>query len=287
MMSSTIPAPMARSYGYKKNPEGLRRTPFKAMKLSAAKLPEEVDLRKFAPQRPFCQNVTQSCTGHGTSIGICVRFNYIGQPLGFIPSPKGIYDQARALQRIHENPDVVDPTTIPMVDDGAYPIDVMTGISKYGVRPLNVSEDTPGSYTDCFSDTINDEISLGDIEQSLKNIIIHEYEIISVDEQKVIDVMTALAHGFPVCLGTQVDPAFENWVYTPFGAPITAPDRTRILGGHWLVCLGYRIRNGILEFIIRNSWDYSYGDNGDCYVDAKFIKAASDVTVMDVKKAAA
>jgi hypothetical protein len=84
-----------RGRGYIADPGDHRVTPFShALRLGAAELPSAVDLRQWAPP-VLDQNGCGSCVGHAIACAIATTFARAGSPLGFIPSPRSIYQLAR------------------------------------------------------------------------------------------------------------------------------------------------------------------------------------------------
>lgn len=76
-----------------------------------------------------------------------------------------------------------------------------------------------------------------------------------------IDMMSCLAQGFPFAFGFDVYESFEDLgpdaLYNP------GPGE-QYLGGHAVVCVGYRVASQ--TWIVRNSWGEDWGDAGHFYV---------------------
>jgi hypothetical protein len=260
--------------GYIRNPDGhVAGIRFEHHLAAWTPTPSSVDLRSHAPAVKN-QNACSSCCGHGTSTGISTTCRAQGRPLPFEPSERGIYAVGRCIDRA--------PGT-PLADDGAMPHQVMRGISAWGVRPTKAPTST-GLNSDCEPSNVNDEPKLGELQQDAKALIVGEYAITATGAARVQQIRQALAAGFAVCFGVDVDAAFEAYDGTHV---IGAPDPKQILGGHWLCAVGYRTdATGKTIVIFRNSWDVSWGIAGDGEGDEAFIAGMSDITVMNVREAA-
>lgn len=83
--------------------------------------------------------------------------------------------------------------------------------------------------------------------------------------ERVDEVKLAIASGFPVVFGTDVD---ENFVDGRFAAayPLSAPVKN-IAGGHAMAIMGYRGDH----FRVRNSWGISWGDRGDFWMHSSWL----------------
>jgi hypothetical protein len=259
--------------GLTRNPvDHVAGIPFEHHRAAAAVTPPSVDLRPHAP-RVKDQNQTSGCTGHGTSTGISTTCRAQGRPLPFEPSERGIYGVARRLDlTIGE----------PLADNGAMPHQVMRGISAWGIRPSQAPRH--GFNTDCTPDVVNENPKLGELEDDAKHVVTGEYVITATGSARVQQIRQALAAGYAVCFGVDVDEAFE--AYDGAGI-IGAPDPKKSLGGHWLCAVGYRTdAAGRTVLIFRNSWSESWGKDGDGEADEAFIVGMYDVYVMNVREVA-
>ena len=83
------------------------------------------------------------------------------------------------------------------------------------------------------------------------------------------DIQTTLAGGLPVQIGILVFESFEN---VGSDGIVTMPKSSdQLLGSHAVLVVGYKIINGILYLIVRNSWSASWGDNGYFYLPASYL----------------
>lgn len=259
--------------GYVPDRAGHRTTSFAHHPAAkAATTPDAVDHFAAAPG-VFDQGQYGSCTGHGTSAGIVAAFDLAGVPMAFVPSPAGIYDLGRCIDR-------APLTGTPLTDSGAEPNQVMRGIAEWGVRPMGPLVE--GRYSDCGAANVNAEPDIAAIETDACHLEIGAYAITSVGADRVADVRKALAAGLPVCFGVFVDTAFENW--NPADGPVTAPDFADPSGGgHWLCALGYTTQaDGTTLVRFRNSWGTSWGDGGNGNGDEAWVAAWMNIYVMAV-----
>lgn len=247
-------------FGYVKDPAGHRYTRFAAR--FAAQPVNPRDLRPDAC-KVLDQGGTSSCTGHGTATGLYTACAVAGHPLGWIPSPAGIYTNAIALDR-------ADPLSGPLLDQGAMPSQVVRGLTEFGARPMA----DQSAVTDClFSGTVP-EPTLDQLESEGEHLYVGWYEIANAAEARA-----ALSAGAPVGIGTYVDSTFIGW----------SPDKGTIGrmneddaqgGGHWTVLLGFDAS----RFFLRNSWNTSWGDAGDGYVNDDFVNQASQLIAFGYRR---
>lgn len=92
------------------------------------------------------------------------------------------------------------------------------------------------------------------------------YQILSFDNDRLLDIETAIRANHPVIFGTSVGAELEN--YTGGGKVFGPP--TTSLGGHAMLIVGVR-RNPGLEFYIRNSWGSHWGEAGHAWFSADYI----------------
>lgn len=260
--------------GYIPDPAGHLTTSFRALRGHlAASFPPETDLGPFSPP-VMDQGNTSACTGHGTSGGIYTSCKTTGAPLAFVPSQRGIYVNARALDR--------DDVNVKLTDDGAMPNQVARSISEWGVRAMGPLP-RDGRYSDCDPANINAEPTQDELELEAQHLLLGWYKITSHGKAREDDVCAALAHGWTVGEGTFVDTAFENWIAgdPPMGAcNQNDPDG----GGHWEFYLAYAPDGAGRKYRKRNSWSRDWGLNGDIWVTGAHLTQASDLIVFATNK---
>lgn len=94
--------------------------------------------------------------------------------------------------------------------------------------------------------------------------------IYSADVDRIADVKLAIAHGYAVAFGIDVDGNFCDNNFDPT-KPLD-PAKTAIRGGHALLVVGY---NGD-TFDVLNSWSDEWGDAGYFAASADFLAAGRD-----------
>lgn len=269
---------MSRAKGYIPDPAGHRSNGFHLLAAASrpdSLIPASVDMSPDAPP-VMDQNQCGSCTGHGTACGLYTALKQAGQPLSFVPSPRGLYDVARCIDR-------ADPS-MPLGDDGAMPNSVMRGVSEWGVRPIHAPT-SAGEYSDCEPANVNIEPTLAELTEDSSESFVGWYRISATGAARTQQLRQALAAGHPVGVGTFVASSFENW--RAGDPPCGAQDQNDPQGGgHWVCAIGYRTEaGGATSFRLRNSWGTTWGDNGDIWVTEAFMDEASDLYVFAVKGA--
>jgi C1A family cysteine protease len=104
--------------------------------------------------------------------------------------------------------------------------------------------------------------------QEGKRHIIKEYRRIL----DIADMKVCLAEGYPVVFGVTLYESF-NAVSSTGRVPMPKTNE-RVLGGHCMCCVGYNEPQSV--FIVRNSWDTTWGDKGYCYVPFLYMQQADD-----------
>ena len=212
-----------------------------------------------------------------------------GNPLGFVPSPYTTYTVTRSLER--------SSSSVPLTDSGAMPSDVMTAVSRYGVRPIQAP--TPdGRFSDIWSASdvsgvpnapppnVNSDVDFMDLEQAGQKLVVGEYRIDEVSSDVVTLVRQCLAVGkAPVGIGIFVDSQVMN--FGPHSAPVGPPNTNDPNGGgHWICIVGYRLASdGTYDWEVCNSWGTGYGDAGHFWAKQEWIKSASDLYGWTVRSA--
>lgn len=245
---------------------------------TAAQLPAKFSLRQYVLNGPgiLDQIITSSCVGHSIVGAVETRLNFLGTPIPH-KSPLAVYDIARCTERADEYPNTPVSQLPKLVDAGSIPSYAWKGLTDWGIpsyseRPTIVEEINDGPY-------------LGQLEQSITFKLDGAYRIEATGSGLLTAFKQAIHSGFPVTLAVQVDQAFEDWGnnWNSSKAPITSPDPSRILGGHYIYGIGWdTLSNGktIVECV--NSWDYTWGDYGFLWGDENFVKGWTDIYVADV-----
>ena len=231
-----------------------------AARMAGSPLPTGRSLAQF--RAPIMdQGPTSSCTGHGTAQGLYTSYNAAGTPLPWVPSPLDIYKLPRALAR---RPDAAG--NIPaLVDEGAMPSDVLDGVARYGVGPIQAPT-SDGRYSDVEPANVNSEPELLELERDGQTIVtgLHRIDVSAADF--IVQLQRAIALGVAVGIGAFVDVAFEDWVPSR-GALTNVNLSDPSGGGHWMSCDCYQVlSSGIVVFELVSSWGTAPGEGGVFYV---------------------
>ena len=229
------------------------------------------------------QGPTESCGGAGTSGGLQVAANAAGAPLGFVPSPGGIYVSARSIERAAAT--VPNLSLPPLQDTGVMPADVMTGLALWGIRPMR-GPTADGRNYDLDENNVNDEPVLDDLETSSMKIIAGEYRIEETSSNLVALVKQSLyVARAPVGDGNFVDSSVMN--FTATSAPVGTPNYGDPKGGgHWTCIVGYRLEaDGTTSVEVLNSWGSSYRDAGHFWGSQSWLESCSDLYSWTLRRA--
>jgi C1A family cysteine protease len=212
-----------------------------AFTATATTLPNKVDLRQGMPP-VWDQKSLGSCVAHAA----CAAHAYAQQSSGSLkpidPSRLMLYYNARA----------VDGTLAS--DAGTYVRTAIKTLAANGVAP---EADWPYRVGKCFVKPPAKAVANGLQHQALA------YK--RVDNTKLDDLKSALASGLPVIFGSVI---YENFytlskrfeVPTPAGKPI---------GGHAMLLVGFDEERKC--FLVRNSWNTSWGDLGYHWMPYQYI----------------
>ena len=227
------------------------------------------------------QSTTSGCGGHGTAQAVYVASQAQGMPLPFFPSPKGIYENIRAVERAATYPQGYAGELAPLTDSGIIPADIAEAIGTWGVRMMHPPSPL-GFQSDVDSSNATDEPSLADLEAEGYALIVGEYRV----DEAAADAFDQLCAGLVKCgavgIGVFVDTAFEN--YNPSLGPLDAPGLNLDDpngGGHWLAVTSFYTRDdGVRVFRGPNSWGPGWGDRGHYEVTEHWLrKSRSDIYV--------
>ncbi len=252
---------MSYSTGYRRNPS---RRPLPSFVVDEHRrgvihAMATVDLSGFAPPI-FDQGPTGACVGHARSRGIFTARGAAGRPMAFVPSPKGIYQIARCYER--------SSWGAPLEDGGADPVDSIDGVRIWGVKPM---VGLPDRYSDCASETVNENPTLGELETSREFRLLDDYQIVETGSARIASVQHALAAGYPVCIDVAGGASqFQDYaggvrMLTADGAPLD----------HYVCLVGYNASG----FLGHNSWGEEWGYRGTFWADASVIQASADIIV--------
>lgn len=215
-------------------------------------------LRDFV-RRVSDQTITSSCVGQALARAIDIRLRKLGFD-GPEPSAMALYTGARSVDRGV------------LRDEGCYPRDAMRFSRDIGVPRENVWPFDPAK--------VNDKLPWHVHQDASRFLLFQWWRIYASGQQRSDAVAQAIASGFPVIFGLELDAAFFSYS----GGTIMALGSER-RGGHMLCILGYRERaDGTREFLILNSWGTGWGEGGFCWMHEDVLESsrASDFYVIEV-----
>ena len=258
--------------GYKPDPHTYKRAHFALY--SEHLLPWKASLLESAPS-VLDQNATSSCTGGSVGAAVTCALAARGTPLGFVASPRGIYMNARIVDRVADGAGV-----LPAVEDGgANPSSVMRGITEWGVRPMRGPTSMGDNY-DCEPSNVNNEPTLSELEEEATHLIVGEYGIASTGTDRVRDMQEALAGRRPITVAIAGGSnAFQSYSGGIMGSIGTSLD-------HYVWLYGYETQiDGSAVFLGRNQWGTGWGEQGSFRINESGIAELGDIVVLDVKVA--
>jgi len=256
-------SPASRRLGYLPDEPDARDWNARAMLGAVRGLPTEVSLEGLlGPVRD--QGPTESCVGNAIANAIEVRLRKLGYLAEPRPSALAIYTYARALGRL-------TPAT-KLTDTGSFPRLAMKSLREWGV-PNETRWPFDASH-------VNDELPWDVQQQASAFRVTAWYRIDAVGRERVDAICHALAQGYPVVFGMDVDQAFlDAW-----GPGVLDAPHGDIIGGHMLAIVGYKTVNATRTLRIINSWGRTWGDHGACNASEGLITApgAGDFYVIQV-----
>jgi len=234
----TIP-PRSRRYGWKKDKpcdhDQFHDFPCKWTHSTVKK----VDLREKCPI-VYDQGQLGSCTAN--AIAGAYHFDEMkeNETSPFVPSRLFIYYNERDMEGHVDE------------DSGAEIRDGIQSINTVGVCPESEWEYDISKFTEkppaaCY--------------ETAKNHHSVEYKRV---QQSLSQLKACLAEGFPIVFGFLVYESFESAHVAQTGEMPMPSKSEECLGGHAVVAVGYD--DDKKHFIIRNSWGYTWGDQGYFYM---------------------
>lgn len=102
------------------------------------------------------------------------------------------------------------------------------------------------------------------------NALPYKVNTVNTVDLELNDLRSVLQKGFPIAISVNMYSSFGNGK----NGVVPLPKNREINGGsHAMVIVGYN--DGLKQFIVRNSWGTSFGDNGYCYMPYEYITNSS------------
>jgi C1A family cysteine protease len=213
-------------------------------KLSAAILPDNVDLSTFFPPN-YDQGELGSCTGNGIAgvIQYCRARDRLVPD--FIPSRLFIYWNERNMEGTVDS------------DAGAEIRDGIKSVATLGVPP----EDTWPYDIQKFKMKPWDGAYL-----KAKQDLVKTYARVN---QTVDDIRACVADAWPVVFGIVLYESFQSDAVNNTGLVPMPSTTEKVVGGHCMIIVGYDHPRQLFQ--VRNSWGTSWGDKGNCWIPYDYI----------------
>lgn len=229
---------------------------------AAASFPPAASLRSHKPVT-FDQGPTPTCVGHAVAALLVVGIEAHGQPLPFIPSPRGIWSEGACLEQGGEGA---------LVPEGIDAVSAVQAIARTGIRPIQAP--TPdGRNSDCTSANVFYRPTLAEDELAAKDLVMGPQELQPAAHDFLDQICDAIANDrFGVLVGVHATPAFEAWKE---GAPaLTDASGFSQDDGHAVALLDYRTSAaGEREFWLLSSWGL-WGEDGGIWVTGSWLVTA-------------
>lgn len=242
--------------GWRLDPEHLQSTfiPFNQDKFSLTKNPDDVDLRVYSPKKRHDQFSTSTCVANAVTRGLEIkRIKSMGQNYHVPLSRMDLYYGCR--DRMHPKETNIDKGTYiylacgVLCDFGVCREDTVPFIDENMYKPAPVMASR----------------------EARLNRVNSQFRINSLNENRIDDMIFNLKAGNPIAFGTRVG---KDWLEYRGGKKVLTVE-SRPLGLHAALVVGYVGGN----FIIENSWNNFWGDDGFALVSPEVFK---DVDTTDL-----
>jgi hypothetical protein len=244
---------VARKWGYSPDPVDARDRPLRMLLGATVGPPPPSASVEHRDVHAKDQGPTGSCTGQAWAQAIRLGCLHVGRPCPDLSALFSYYTNRAELGLQHE-------------DNGAYLRTGAAAAVKLGIAPEQAWPFNP--------DKVNTAPGYSAVSKAYALRGSRGYH--RVDLRNVDDVRRAIAAGFAVVGGWQVDEAFE--AFNGFGV-IGKPNPAKILGGHALPITSYGADG---TFRVLNSWGSYWGLGGYGLCSAEWVASGTDGWVVDV-----
>lgn len=277
-----------KGYGHIIDPLAHRATSFRILrpKLGLVSLPKKVNFRDLIDKYLGIHNQinTSMCTGFANGGSAAASMAFQETPIE-IPSFESNYKFSRCIDRFPADQGIIGNLP-PLVDEGAEPNQNVRALAEWGLPPRTVWGETltleDGSVVPDAS-LVNAELTVRQAETASAFEFQGAYKILTVNDARAYEIMSAVANGLFPPFAWEVDSAAE--AYT--GGVLGPSDPNDILGGHDCYLCGYEWngsdpRTLVVDFA--NSWSRKWGENGYGLANRAFLDRAVDLYAMKVRK---
>lgn len=235
-------------YGWIPDKPDQRDLPYNLLRpLSAAmvEMPTKVDLRDNCPP-VFNQGALGSCTAQAIAAA------YEMELRKHAPMP----DVSLSRLFIYYNERLAEGTV--EIDAGAYIRDGIKSIAEVGVCleslwPYVIADFAKRPPDEAYLEALN-----------------HQAILYASVSPNYMDVMTALADGYPVVFGFTVYESFESEEVARTGLMPFPKNTERAVGGHAVLAVGYD--QEAQHLLVRNSWGSNWGQDGYFWMPFSYIQ---------------
>ena len=209
-------------------------------------IPEKQILPMLVDLRPDCPSVEDqgqlgSCTSFAT--GAAIRFARKKQSLpDFVTSHLFLYYNSRKIKSEDTGATIRDSIKAASKQGDCPEVEWPYDIERFALKPPKQV------YDDALKDRAVSYLRVS---------------------QTVTQMKSCLASGFPIVVGFSVYESFESEQVARTGIVPMPSSRESLLGGHAVLCCGYRESDQ--KFILRNSWSSGWGDKGYFYMDYEYL----------------
>lgn len=223
--------------------------PFSAMGLKQRSLPKQVSLRSYVNQ-VLNQKSTSSCAAHPFASTVDILESRAGIPYKPV-SVLFMYFNARAFRGT------------PVKDEGSSIRLMAKGLDKFGVPD---SEYWPFTTKKSL---VNRRPGWNPYSKAFHRRNGKYHHILSYGNNRLDDIMQALANGYPVVFGTQI----ANNFFDSYGARLVDKPRSsdKLVGGHAMLIVGYKHQGQYVLFEVLNSWGSNWRENGFVWLTDEYI----------------
>jgi C1A family cysteine protease len=222
--------------------------------------PDEMDYTRYVDVVRD-QGSTSACVGFALTRAIHVREQIAGNSQAIHGSPLSAYAIGRAYETDGKRA---------LEDVGSRPREVVAAVKEFGIPP---ETDWP------FDEQRVNVVPQWQLQRGEGRELTGYYWLFSEGKKLCEDIARTVSQGYPVCIALPVDPIFMAWSNAE--EPIPGPRWGSLRGWHYVPIIGYRKRDGKLEFLTVNSWASSWGDFGFAYLSEELIVTGQSVLAIE------